>query len=384
MKLIYADTYSIGAFHEMFNATSLKMFSFIFNEVYYFSTLSSKNNVEALLGVFPSNIKYKRIFNFETRYFYTLIRTGISSLLNISILLRARKDDIIYYNFNSLWGLPLINLFCKVFKRNVIIECHGELELLFNPKLKPMNFISMGILHRYVARGEEKLADSLYYSVLGNSIINNLRNQLSDKMWSHFISFEHTTLFNEPLLDSKEEGEKINVGIIGTIHPNADYSTKMEFAKALKKYNNIRLYALGRIFVPISLMDENRINIIPESDKKFVSRDILFDYIKKMDVICFLYPAYSYKFTASGSLHDSIGCGKLILSLRNDYFEGVNKIASVCRFYESVDDMVAAIIDKSFINENVPIGEFAKLSPESEAQRFAPTLKSLFPNSFNS
>lgn len=384
MRLIYADTYSIGAFHEMFNATSLKMFSCIFNEIHYFATLSSRNSVEKLLGYLPSNIKYKRVYNFETQYFSTIIRTGLSSFLNIILLLYSRKDDIIYYNFNSLWGLPLINFICSIFNRNVIIECHGELELLFSKKLKPMNFISMGILHKYLYCGGDKLADSLYFSVLGNSIINNLKIKLSDRTFSHFISFEHTTLFNEPPIEKRNNNKIINVGIIGTIHPNADYSTKIQFAKALKKYNNIQLYALGRIFVPISLMVENGINIIPDSDKRFVTRGVLFDYIKKMDIICFLYPPYSYKFTASGSLHDAIGCGKIILSLRNDYFEGVNKIARVCRFYESVDEMVTAIIDNSYIDDNITVKDLIKLSPESEAQRFIPTLKSIFSKSFNS
>mgnify|MGYP006977888919 CR=1 FL=1 len=41
-KLIYVDNSTIGSVHELFNATSLKMFSEIYDEVIYYTSRSVK------------------------------------------------------------------------------------------------------------------------------------------------------------------------------------------------------------------------------------------------------------------------------------------------------------------------------------------------------
>ena len=56
-KLLYIDTFSTGHMHEMFDASSLRMFSDMYNEVYYRANQDSIDNVTHLLGGMPSNVK---------------------------------------------------------------------------------------------------------------------------------------------------------------------------------------------------------------------------------------------------------------------------------------------------------------------------------------
>lgn len=374
LRLRYIDSYSLGNFHELFNATSLSMMSHVFDDITYYSTSSSMQAVKYILEGLPPNVKHLRLYNWNTRHLGTIVRTGMSAFWNCIILLLADKDDIIYYNFNSLWGLPFINWYCKFSRKKVIVQCHGELELLTNTKLKPYNYISMKILRGYLYNDSIHLAENLKFSVLGESILNNVEKEFPDVVSSHFISFEHTTIVNkerESRIKNKTETDILKIGIIGTIHPYADYNQKFEFAQKLKPYKKIDVYALGRIFFPKAVMDENNIKIIPNSENGFVSRDILLDYISEMDLICFIYPKNGYRYTASGSLLDAIACKKKIYSLHNDYFDGLSKRINYCCYFNSIDEMINSIVNRGYIANEFDYNENAeKASPKWEAVRF--------------
>ena len=47
-KLLYIDTYSTGHLHEMFDASSLRMFCDMYDEVRYYANKDSIDNIEHL------------------------------------------------------------------------------------------------------------------------------------------------------------------------------------------------------------------------------------------------------------------------------------------------------------------------------------------------
>jgi hypothetical protein len=58
-KLIYVDNSTIGSVHELFNATSLKMFSEIYDEVIYYTSRSVKKNTFRIIQNKTINVRYK-------------------------------------------------------------------------------------------------------------------------------------------------------------------------------------------------------------------------------------------------------------------------------------------------------------------------------------
>ena len=105
MKLIYADTFSIGAFHETFNASSLLMFAEIYPQITYRAPRSSKRNIERLIGCFPPNVTYKPIFCLAgLGHWGNFLRYLSSAIWNMILVLSQRHDEILYFNYNSLWA----------------------------------------------------------------------------------------------------------------------------------------------------------------------------------------------------------------------------------------------------------------------------------------
>lgn len=320
-KIIYVDSFSIGVFHEMFNASSLKMFSEIFDKVEYYTSNEIFSNTKNILKVIPSNVdfKYLPIVNLNNRIGHFL-RQFVPILTNSYILLKASKNDIVFFNYNALWSLSLVNFLSKVLQRQVIIMIHGELELFTN-NVK-VNYFSKRALNRF---NSEKFnpAKQLYFCVLGKSIKDNLFDIVTSKVYKKIIFFEHSYVFRAEVPKKTKKDSVIRIGTIGTVRKEKGVDTLLKVGYSLKTIKNIKLYALGRVHFDCKVLENAGINIVSESDKRFLTRIELDNAISEMDYILFLIPTDAYKFTASGALYDAIDNEKPILALRNNYFNYV-------------------------------------------------------------
>lgn len=378
-KLIYIDSFSVTAFHETFNASSLEMMNKIFPRIEHYSSKSSYLNTLEILGYTPSNIRHKNIYipnptNKITRFLQLLF----SFLWNIYfILFKSGKNTILYYNYNSLWFVPLINAICKYTNHPVIIMCHGELEfLLTNTKL---NFISNKCLHWFKNKNI-RIANNLYFCVASQSIIRNLHLAIAKQIESKFISFEHTFISHQIITTNKRNTFPLKIGIVGTINKFKGLENIIKLSSQIIDHNKIKLYALGRVFCNSKILQDSNIEFIPESEHKFIPKKLLNKYIDQMDILLFLYPENQYKLTASGAIFDCIDREKYILSLHNNYFDflfskykiglQMNNISEIANYINTIKEVPK--IDFTEIKQ--------KLSPEFEATSFEHVLKNIFKN----
>lgn len=376
-RLIYADTFSFGNFHEGYNASSLKMFSSIFDDVHYYASKSSFLVVSTILKEIPLNVAYKSLYIPNPRN-----RIGSSARLfmpfftSIYILIKAQKDDVIFFNFNSLWAFLAINIFTRLLKRKVLIMCHGEIEYLTNDV--KLNFISEKMLRLFQSE-KIKIAPTLYFCCLGESIKKNIIDIVGTPFKNKYLSFEHTWIFEEKQnCISNLQIKNTHIGLVGTIKQSKWLSEIIKFRKLLPQ--SIQLSVIGKVCCDISILIDAGISFVPGSENDYIPRSKMNDAINKLDIIVFLYPYGSYKLTASGALFDAIDSERFILSLKNDYFSHLfEHRAKVGQLFDCIEDMVNYItnIASSSIYQ-LDYGDIkAKLSPELESYRFRQELEQI-------
>ena len=346
-KLIYADTFSIGAFHETFNASSLMMFSNIYHEVVYFAPKSSMQNVEKLLGEFPANVQCRPIlFLGGMGKIGNFLRYLSSFIWNVILVLLQRHDEVLYFNYNSLWAMRIINKIVRYRKTNVVITCHGELEYLINNE-KINLFARAGL--NLLKRNNWSISEGLYFCVLGKSILANLKEILPANHYVQFISFEHSFIPHNVI--HHKQDDIFRIGTVGTIRKQKGLNDIITIGKSLSSIPKCELYALGRVVVDPKILIKYNIKYIPGSELNYVSKKLLNQYIDYMDCLIFTYPINGYKLTASGAVFDAIDREKYILSLRNDYFDELFSRVNLGKLFNSVDEMIEFLMNVDSFNE---------------------------------
>lgn len=335
-KLIYADTFSLGAFHETFNASSLMMFSMIYSHITYRASKSSMQCVENLIGDFPPNVTYKPICIITgSSHWGSFLRLLSSAIWNITLVLLQKDDEVIYFNYNSLWATKVINKIVKIRKTELIITCHGEME--FHKDNIKLNALSQNCLNSFKDSRWE-IADGLYFCVLGKSILRNIQKIVPKNLSEKFISYEHSFIPHKHKERKSKDG-KFRIGTIGTVRENKGLKQRIFIGNALKGNPNILFYSLGSIMCNPYLLSQANIQFIPDSEKVFVPRDILNKYIDNMDCLIYIYPEDKYKLTASGALFDAIDREKIVLSLHNDYFDEIFRKANLGKQFSSINEL---------------------------------------------
>ena len=127
---------------------------------------------------------------------------------------------------------------------------------------------------------------------------------------------------------------------MGTIREYKGLNQLLAIGNALKENSDILFYALGRVTCDPNLLLQSNVQFIPGSEKDYVSKEVLNQYIDSMDYLIFTYPTDKYKFTASGALFDAIDREKVILSLHNDYFDEIFRMVNIGKQFSSVDSLV--------------------------------------------
>lgn len=375
-KLIYADTFSVGAFHETFNASSLMMFSMIYDKVVYRASKSSAQCVERLIETFPSNVEYKSIRLWAgSGSIGNFMRYLSSAVWNIILSLKQRRNEVLYFNYNSLWAMRLINFIARLRKINVIIACHGEIGYLINGIR--LNSPAQAGLELFTDP-RWNIAPSLHFCVLGESILANVPQVVAAKHLRHFISYEHSFI---PHKVTPQMGDGVyRIGTVGTIRKEKGLEQLLAMGEALKVVDKTEFYALGRVTCNPQLLSNAGVKFIPGTEKGYVPKGVLNQYIDKMDCLVFFYPTDSYKFTASGALFDAIDREKLILSLHNDYFDGIFDIANFGKLFDSIDEMITFVSQKGTLDKLQKIdftNNKEKLSYTGAAIRFRERLEEL-------
>lgn len=342
-RLIYIDTYSTGTLHEMFNAASLKMFATIYPQIEYYADKTTKEHMIKLIKELPSNVTYHRIHVPFVKSTITNILKIIYAIWNNSrAIIIAKKNDVIYINYNTIYALPFINLFAKWTKKKVLLQCHGELNQF--QKGFEQNYISQKCLS-LLSSQHVKLAANLYICILGQSIEKNLRAYISKQATEKIITYDHPGSFQENV-SSYLHSNILKIGCIGTLRKTKGLNSYITLSSEFKSYKKqILFYSIGRIMSDPKLFTDAGIIIPKKCSNRYLTREEMYQLATQLDVILYLYSEDSYRLTASGAIFDAIDCERPILALKNDYFEYIfTKVGPLGYLANNMDDLKKELI----------------------------------------
>lgn len=377
-RILYLDFTSHGAIHEIYNSSSAYMLSIIFNQVDYYASKESIDATKMMFESKPAKIFFHKIFipNPNKSKFHLFLFYFLPIIRSLYFMIKAKKNDVLFFNSNPPWAFPFINIFARFIKNKIIIVFHGELEFLVNNN-KQLNRFSQNSI-TLLTKPTFKISNNLYLCSLGEGIKKRLITLVSDNIKNQIIHFEHTAIFRKPNQEKFTDNEKIKIGITGTINPaKSSLQQILNFAKLLQEIQNTELYVIGRIYCSPLILSNVGIKFIQGADSKSLSRQQIYTKILEMDYLVYLYPTDSYKLTSSGAVFDSISAEKYILALKNHYFVDMldRGVFPGCLF-ENIDDIIKFI---KLNGKNIPIVAYSdiknKLSPQLEAFQFLKRLK---------
>lgn len=324
-KIKYIDTYCYGTFHEMFNACLLLLCTYVTNQVHYIADRHTIQNILSLTQIQPQAIKTTtiRIPAHYDKPLSTLLRYLLGTILNLWQIIITPKHIPIIFNYNNAFALAAINRLCKLLNRQVIIFCHGELELLSPYSKEHMGPIARMIRNRlqsFLVRKRTGFAPSLRLIVLGDSILTHLQKYLSPEAKKLFYSMDHPYLFPTSHQEKTHTTvpHQMTVGTIGTMKKAKGLDNFLRFIA--DKPSSIQVQVIGRI----DDLSEQKISSLDISiaarGNSFIPRDTLIKLTQQLDYVLFFYYPDSYQLLASGAIFDAIVAGRPIIALQNDYF----------------------------------------------------------------
>ena len=321
-KAYYVDSFSAGHFHEMYNASSLLMFSHLYDKIDFFAGRTASSNTIELLKELPANVSLH--FHFIAENKKTRLRNGIrkiwSALLNIFYIIKAPQDTDIIINYNTVISLYPINFLVKFIRKRVLIVCHGEMQDILEKR--PVSFLFKKSIC-FFKKTNVSVSKTLWFAVLGEAIKLNVLKIVSPQIAAKILSFEHTAIFSIVDEVPKNNGEKLVLGYLGGFRESKGASTFMELSRHFKSDKNIEFRFIGNVQGKGKELEDSGVVIPDGIGNCFIDRVVMYNHIKKLDYALYCFPRDGYKYTASGSLFDAIDCETPILSLKNDYFEGM-------------------------------------------------------------
>ncbi|MEN5058246.1 hypothetical protein [Sphingobacterium kitahiroshimense] len=359
-KTVVIDTFSVGGFHEMFNASFLYV---ILNSttgpVNYIAdrtaiqaiTLLLKNNnqlgdllerVIFLDKTLPKGLSFYAIF---FRYLY-------GTLLNIFYLFKFRSSKVIFPALNPLFGIFLKQL-VKILKTDTYVVCHGELGYLFSrySLLSPLFWYSAFLRPFFSGT----LPSTLKLILLGPSIVQNFTVHYP-RLFPNIVSMHHPYIFSNIRTKVRTTNSVLKFGWVGVATEAKGFPI---FDKMTRHFSNEYPNRFSAHFVgwhPFSFDSYPQITFTSQAHE-FLDRSVFDQAVSDLDYILFFYSNAQYRYTASGAIFDAIEHGKLIIALRNDYFEAIFEACGAIGFLcDSIEDMYHIV--EQLLREEIKVDQF--------------------------
>jgi hypothetical protein len=244
----------------------------------------------------------------------------------------------------------MLSYFNKSLKKNIIVVCHGEMELLPISRTMKQNLMNYRFLGKVSVRivrkffgGQSNLFTSITFVVLGDSILENIKKNTSSLVFNNFCSLEHPFVFKYYMRENNLFNKIVKIGILGSIS-NKKNGKNLDYIISNRLINNsmISINIIGSPGI-YKKKFENAGFILPENSVEFLPRSTYDHLVSSMDYIVFLYED-SYQFTASGALFDAIKFGLPVISLNNQYFEYIaSKFSFYYESHESIESLVKSL-----------------------------------------
>jgi glycosyltransferase involved in cell wall biosynthesis len=359
-KLIIVDSFSINNFHETFNSAFLLALTLSSkkNITYYASNgaiAAIKNLVKAhrlmdkLDGVSFSSIK---IFE-GNNSLGILLRYIKGFFINFNkLFLSSKGDTLIFTILNPFFIWPL-QIFLLLFKRNVYVICHGELELpIKESKVYKPSFIYKILISSFLSFG--KFNKQFKMLLLGDNIKQYLLSLYPNLNNNQLLTIDHPVIFrnteNKQLTNIKSN--KLTVGTVGAISIEKGFDKLVALSQKIDKHR-----------VNINVVGSYHFNIGSFKNIHFVSKEglqlptnIYLEEINKLDFVLFLFDKESYKLTVSGAVFDAIKLNKPIIAIKNNYFDAIfdlfGPIGYLCDNIEEMYNIIHSMTENKDYIEN--------------------------------
>ena len=374
-KLLYIDTFSTGHMHEMFDASSLRMFCNIYDEVCYRANKDSIDNVAHLLGGIPSNVNAKPLNIVNIYKSYGKLRRFLkqiqAAILDSWYIMAAPEETDVVINYMTALALYPINWIARMTGRRVLVVCHSDVQ-----ELQGVNKVSWLFKKSiYMLNNPNvKIAKNLWFVVLGDAILNNVQPLLSKQVKEKMLSFDHTAIFDHIQRKNHVASDKLILGYVGGLRASKGGDVFLRIAKHFKNNPNVEFRIIGNTSGQREKLADAGV-IIPDGvGDFFISRELMYDCICDLDYILYCFPPEGYRYTASGTVFDAIDCERPILAIRNDYFSGLFKACGDFGYLEEDITNLISRIEWLISNRNKEVWNMKNvkeyLRPENAAKRF--------------
>lgn len=376
-KLVYLDTYSTHHMHEMFNASSLVMFSHLYDRVDYYASYSSIYNVKKIIGTLPANIYIHSIYIVNTQKHFGKIRRFLkqiqATLLNVYFIRYVNYNDDIVINYMTAISLYPINIITNYCKRRVLIVCHSDIQEVLG-KHKVSYLFKKSI--RMLTNRNVKIASSLWFAVLSESILINVKGIVSNQVKEKLVFFDHTAIFQySDKIEEDKHNSILKLGYIGELRQSKGADTFLTLAKKFRHNPHVEFRIIGSTKGKRVILEEAGVIIPNGVGDDFISRELMYSLIKELDYVIYCFPPEDYKYTASGSIFDAIDCERPIIAIKNDYFDGLFNSYGHFGFLAQNEKEIAQIIASLLKNPNMIKWDIKaikqSLSPLNAAKRFS-------------
>jgi glycosyltransferase involved in cell wall biosynthesis len=251
-------------------------------------------------------------------------------LQDIRLLISAPKSCVVIYAFNNFFSLYFINKLSELLKKRVVICCHSELtDLIKNNRANFFVYRLRSYIFRIVFLEQRiVISKKLFFLVLGDSILFNLKKIVPENKANNFFALDHPYIFNSEMTQYRpsQNKDKVKVGWVGLIAGEKGAYDLVRIANdlKLKKRDDLELCVVGRVVDCQDILKDAGVVLTNNLGNEIIPRDVFNYLIDSLDYIIFLYPSNSYSLAASGSFFDSLNMKKPIIGIRNNYFGYIN------------------------------------------------------------
>ena len=348
MKVKYIDTVCTNTQHIIFNASLLAMLGNFYSNITFYG---EKNNMNEVLDVLAQNhtnsssLRTKKlplpIASSGIRSFFVFI---FSFFYNLYFITFADKKTLLVFNYNNLMAVRSMNLINKLFNRNILIFCHGEMEFLISniKQYGPLNSLLWRFAHHFFLNKNIQVHPKIRFVVMGDAILRHMKETVPDNIGKAFISVDHSYFFNDSLPYTPVNNQ-LKVGTVGVFSKikGGDDFCKLYY---LVDKSKVEFSITGRIFYDMNIINRMNINLPKNKGANAIDREELEKRIQELNIILFFYPKNSYKLIASGAIMDAISMKKPIIAIRNSYFSYIfEKFGSFGFLVDSVEEMAKTI-----------------------------------------
>lgn len=343
-KVIFVNATFGGSIHEMIDSSLIVEFAEFSHDVDVFF-LSSRANVieDTVRSLRPKrSVKFFKIYNTRKESAY---RDLIGAIIEAWLLVfKSNKKSLFVCSFANRFSKYTLNFLSKLLKRKVVLCAHVDLETVTYKRKGNYWYL----VNRFYTH--QSLSPYLRILVLGDNILQNLKEYILEDRLRFFISTDHPYYSAHTDTNHMFNSKTMHIGVVGSITQGKQRGgdNLLNFVKAMRKFQQIEIHIISRVHK--DLMDKITPFVHIENAKgAYLSKEEYERFISNMDYLYYPYPSDCFKLTASGAIFESIVNKKPALMYSNSYFKYLNQ--KYGRFgyfideFESLDELVTKLGD---------------------------------------